>query len=467
MEVGGQKNKNRTWILFNFIIIMNYIGSAFMQQFKTEPTDIRVDVGESANLYCQAQELTDGQTLGWMRDQERITKNTRLLVDLNHLRVRLDIFGYILAFNVTRPSDANRYACAIFEEGTIYPIYKSDYAELEVWQKPSLNYPECSSSSKDYRFIEGSRVILNCIAEFLMPSVTLQWFYNGEPVDFGSINVNNDLEFVQSRFSFEVTKIHNLAEFTCRLTTEFDTNIVQICTAGPLEIDFLPTVHIEPVFATAGDQVYMFCNSTGNPEPFIHTWHFDPDIEQELYDIDPSGRNLRLYSPRTRMNGTIIECVAYNTAGYAKDQSILIVQGIDPPEDEFKRNGKVTPVESGNDDNFSSIETNTVAIIFLIVGIFSVIIVFFAVIPVCFRPACREVMDVNGHKIPQPDVYFEPKDRVLPPVPSEEQYASWRRSVAVQVSDTGGDLDSTYAEVMEEIEDKELSIIYSRKSIYI
>ncbi|XP_033115076.1 uncharacterized protein LOC117115408 [Anneissia japonica] len=399
-----------------------------------------------------------------MRDQERISNGNRLIVDLERFSFRLDSYGYILAINKTKPSDTNKYACAVFSGDNDHPVLKSQYGQLKVWQKPSPNYPTCNSSSKGSHYIEGSQVTLICTAEYLTPPAQLQWFYNDEPINFET-TISNDISHVHLQFSFDASKEYYNAEFKCMLTTEYDSSIRQSCTTAPLQIDSRPTVNIEPVFATAGLEVSILCNATGTPEPFIHTWKFIPDIEQEEYEQDHYGRNLRLISPRTRMNGTIIECIAYNTAGYGKDQTLLIVQGIDPPEEDDDPILEQPPFQT--DQKFTSLETNTVAIIFLIVGIFSVIIVFFAVIPVCFRPACREVVDANGRKIPQPDVYFEPKDRVLPPVPSEEQYASWRRSVAVQVSDTGGDLDSTYAEVLEEIEDKELSIIYSRKSIYI
>ncbi|XP_071944271.1 uncharacterized protein [Antedon mediterranea] len=145
----------------------------------------------------------------------------------------------------------------------------------------------------------------------------------------------------------------------------------------------------------------------------------------------------------------IIQCNVYNEIGFGSDKTIITFEGEDvivpnlfpdPPPDRESINTEYTELPA------ATILSVAGASLLLLSLIMAILLCYFQVY------TRSHAIDYTGQRIPQPDVYFEPKDSLHSPYAGET--TPWKRSVGVQVSGDSSESSYTYAEIEERMKQR-------------
>ncbi|XP_033103708.1 kin of IRRE-like protein 1 [Anneissia japonica] len=388
----------------------------------------------------------------WKKDSEYIATEKNIRDDLknpSHFAVTIGrssmSITYNLMFNSVWNSDRGFYKCDVFNNSNL--VLESNKVFLDVIQVPDDRYPLCSVSKNVYT--EGDDVMLNCVSEYTEPPVTLRWTDGDTHV----VQIDGQTARLQKRLI--ANPDINSYQAVCLLTNSQIPVLKRNCTTQPLTIYYKPRINIpQPGLIPTGRQAIFICKTTANPAVTSYKWTTIPTLDNTQYNIDETGQVFMLINPTYNHDGVMITCEATNQIGTSSYNVTLTIETF--KHDNIKDTDSHIIEDRKNDkssrdyDNFdveasSGLSTDVIVIIIVASIVFSVIVV---MIPVYYYCLCSRNSSSNQTTtiLHQPEVYFEPRDRMTLPLPHTRDVAIWRRSFGVQAPDDK-EVDAMYLEI--------------------
>ncbi|XP_006819856.1 hemicentin-1-like, partial [Saccoglossus kowalevskii] len=187
---------------------------------------------------------------------------------------------------------------------------------------PLDGYPTCTSTGVNaYPAAnrEGNYVTITCDSRGGEPPSQLQWSRDDQDVND---NYYTDIYNKRwtSTYSLTLDKDENGITFTC---TETHPRLYfpRTCTIGPINVQYMPIVTLNPASKEAGigDTVFVTCTATGNPSPFSVQWYFNgvtmvPDTRY-VVSSSASTSSLTIYGLQRNDFDQSITCRATNSIG--------------------------------------------------------------------------------------------------------------------------------------------------------
>ncbi|KAM8835709.1 roundabout homolog 1-like isoform 1-T2 [Synchiropus picturatus] len=298
-------------------VARNYLGQAISHNaslevailrddFRQNPVDVMVAVGEPAVLECQPPRGHPEPTISWRRDG----------LSLDDRDERITIRSGKLMITNTRKSDAGKYICV----GTnMVGERESEIAELTVLERP--NFLKRPSSVV---VLADESVEFHCAVQG-DPVPTVRWRKDDSELPKGRSEILEDHTLVIR----QVTSADE-GSYTCVVE-----NMV-----GKSEASATLTVHVPPAFAVrprnqvvaVGRTVTFQCEATGNPQPAIF-WQREGS-ESLLFSYQPPQPFSRLsvsqmgsltITDARLSDGGMYSCQALNIAGSVITKALLEV----------------------------------------------------------------------------------------------------------------------------------------------
>ncbi|XP_068600469.1 roundabout homolog 1-like [Brachionichthys hirsutus] len=301
-------------------VARNYLGQAISHNaslevailrddFRQNPVDVMVAVGEPAVLECQPPRGHPEPTISWRRDGAALDEKDE----------RITIRSGKLMITNTRKSDAGKYICV----GTnMVGERESEIAELTVLERPTFVKRPSSTV-----VLADESVEFNCVVQG-DPVPTVRWRKDDSDLPKGRFEIleENTLVIRQVTSSDE-------GSYTCVVE-----NMV-----GKSEASATLSVHVDavpPAFAVrprnqavaVGRVVTFQCEATGNPQPAIF-WQKEGS-ESLLFSYQPPQPFSRLSVSQMgsltitdvqRSDGGFYSCQALNIAGSVITKALLEV----------------------------------------------------------------------------------------------------------------------------------------------
>uniref|UniRef100_A0A674NNH3 Roundabout, axon guidance receptor, homolog 1 (Drosophila) n=1 Tax=Takifugu rubripes TaxID=31033 RepID=A0A674NNH3_TAKRU len=323
-------------------VARNYLGQAISHNaslevailrddFRQNPVDVMVAVGEPAVLECQPPRGHPEPTISWRRDG----------ANLDDRDERITIRSGKLMITNTKKSDAGKYICV----GTnMVGERESETAELTVLERPT--------------FVKRPRSVVVLAEE----SVKFHCAVQGDPVPTVRWR-KDDSDLPKGRF--EILEDHTLNIRQVTSADEGSYTCVVENMVGKSEASATLTVHVPPAFAVrprnqeaaVGRIVTFQCEATGNPQPAIF-WQKEGS-ESLLFSYQPPQPFSRLSVSQTgsltitniqHSDGGFYSCQALNIAGSVITKALLEVtdSGAEHPPPVIKRGplNQTVPVDS-------------------------------------------------------------------------------------------------------------------------
>ncbi|XP_028450648.1 roundabout homolog 1 isoform X2 [Perca flavescens] len=326
-------------------VARNYLGQAISHNaslevailrddFRQNPVDVMVAVGEPAVLECQPPRGHPEPTISWRRDG----------TNLDDRDERITIRSGKLMITNTRKSDAGKYICV----GTnMVGERESEIAELTVLERPTF----VKRPSSVVVLAEES-VEFHCVVQG-DPVPTVRWRKDDSDLPKGRFEILEDHTLI-------VRQVTSLDEGSYTCVVE---NMV-----GKSESSATLTVHVNtvpPAFAirprnqvvAVGRTVTFQCEATGNPQPAIF-WQREGS-ESLLFSYQPPQPFSRLSVSQMgsltitdvqRSDGGFYSCQALNIAGSVITKALLEVtdSGSDQPPPVIRQGplNQTIPVDS-------------------------------------------------------------------------------------------------------------------------
>ncbi|XP_071944658.1 uncharacterized protein [Antedon mediterranea] len=413
-------------------------------EIDVRPQDTTCLKGSRAQFMCVVKGLTDNQKVKWFRNDRIITEGTNVVQGLpSSIKIDIDdeLGHYNLVIEAVKKGDnGTKYHCSVYD-GNVQRA-TSDAALLLVTEIPSPEYnPSCKQSEKEFE--ENTKAHLMCTSEKGYPTVKLKWYYNGQALKTRN-EQNNDI--VKAETIVTINKQHKEAFFVCSLTTDANVEINENCTVGPIHVLYQPSIDIQgqEVIYEGSDGVYV-CYSDASPEVKDYTWILPDTLPPEKYGYENNMQVLRLIKLTKNDNGTNIECHAKNSQGTGIGKFMVQVSG-----HELITNNLNQPTGS-NSFNLDKKTSNSTAAMLSVVGgclLFLASIMAFLLCSIILYTR-RQASLYTSNQIPQPDVYYVPKDSIDTTSGSTYQTGKWKRSIATQVPNDLELESITYAEIEE------------------
>uniref|UniRef100_A0A8C5HW46 Roundabout homolog 1-like n=1 Tax=Gouania willdenowi TaxID=441366 RepID=A0A8C5HW46_GOUWI len=323
-------------------VARNYLGQAISHNaslevailrddFRQNPVDVMVAVGEPAVLECQPPRGHPEPTISWRKDG----------VNVDDRDERITIRSGKLMITNTRKSDAGKYICV----GTnMVGERESEIAELTVLERP--NFVKRPSSVV---VLAEESVEFHCVVQG-DPVPTVRWRKDDSDLPKGRFEIQEDHTLIVR----QVTSTDE-GSFTCVVE-----NMV-----GKSEASATLTVHVPPAFVVrpknqvvaVGRTVTFQCEATGNPQPAIF-WQREGS-ESLLFSYQPPQPFSRLSVSQMgsltitdvqRSDGGFYSCQALNIAGSVITKALLEVtdSGSDHPPPIIRQGpvNQTVPVDS-------------------------------------------------------------------------------------------------------------------------
>uniref|UniRef100_A0A7N6A6U8 Roundabout, axon guidance receptor, homolog 1 (Drosophila) n=1 Tax=Anabas testudineus TaxID=64144 RepID=A0A7N6A6U8_ANATE len=304
-------------------VARNYLGQAISHnaslevailrdEFRQNPVDVMVAVGEPAVLECQPPRGHPEPTISWKKDG----------ANLDDRDERITIRSGKLMITNIRKSDAGKYICV----GTnMVGERESEIAELTVLERPT--------------FVKRPSSVVVLAEE----SVEFPCVVQGDPVPTVRWR-KDDSDLPKGRF--EILEDHTLIVRQVTSADEGSYTCVVENMVGKSEASATLTVHVPPAFAihprnqvvTVGRTVTFQCEATGNPQPAIF-WQKEGS-ESLLFSYQPPQPFNRLSVSQMgsltitdvkRSDGGFYSCQALNIAGSVITKALLEVKDYHPP----------------------------------------------------------------------------------------------------------------------------------------
>ncbi|XP_049896723.1 roundabout homolog 1-like [Epinephelus moara] len=323
-------------------VARNYLGQAISHNaslevailrddFRQNPVDVMVAVGEPAVLECQPPRGHPEPTISWRKDG----------TNLDDRDERITIRSGKLMITNTRKSDAGKYICV----GTnMVGERESEIAELTVLERPT--------------FVKRPSSVVVLAEE----SVEFHCVVQGDPVPTVRWR-KDDSDLPKGRF--EILEDHTLIVRQVTSSDEGSYTCVVENMVGKSESSATLTVHVPPAFAirprnqvvAAGRTVTFQCEATGNPQPAIF-WQregsesllFSYQPPQPLSRLSVSQMGSLTITDVQRSDGGFYSCQALNIAGSVITKALLEVtdSGSDHPPPVIRQGplNQTVPVDS-------------------------------------------------------------------------------------------------------------------------
>uniref|UniRef100_A0A665X8X4 Roundabout guidance receptor 1 n=1 Tax=Echeneis naucrates TaxID=173247 RepID=A0A665X8X4_ECHNA len=306
-------------------VARNYLGQAISHNaslevailrddFRQNPVDVMVAVGEPAVLECQPPRGHPEPTISWRKDG----------TNLDDRDERITIRSGKLMITNTRKSDAGKYICV----GTnMVGERESEIAELTVLERPTF-----VKRPSSVVVLADESVEFHCVVQG-DPVPTIRWR-------------KDDSDLPKGRF--EILEDHTLIVRQVASSDEGSYTCVVENMVGKSEASATLTVHVPPAFAirprnqvvTVGRTVTFQCEATGNPQPAIF-WQREGS-ESLLFSYQPPQPYSRLSVSQMgsltitdvqHTDGGFYSCQALNIAGSVITKALLEVtdSGSDHP----------------------------------------------------------------------------------------------------------------------------------------
>ncbi|XP_071316928.1 roundabout homolog 1-like isoform X1 [Trachinotus anak] len=323
-------------------VARNYLGQAISHNaslevailrddFRQNPVDVMVAVGEPAVLECQPPRGHPEPTISWRKDG----------ASLDDRDERITIRSGKLMITNTRKSDAGKYICV----GTnMVGERESEIAELTVLERPTF-----VKRPSSVVVLADESVEFHCVVQG-DPVPTIRWR-------------KDDSDLPKGRF--EILEDHTLIVRQVTSSDEGSYTCVVENMVGKSEASATLTVHVPPAFAirprnqvaTAGRTVTFQCEATGNPQPAIF-WQREGS-ESLLFSYQPPQPYSRLSVSQMgsltitdvqHSDGGFYSCQALNIAGSVITKALLEVtdSGSDHPPPVIRQGpiNQTVPVDS-------------------------------------------------------------------------------------------------------------------------
>uniref|UniRef100_A0A8C6UJ37 Roundabout guidance receptor 1 n=1 Tax=Neogobius melanostomus TaxID=47308 RepID=A0A8C6UJ37_9GOBI len=290
-------------------VARNYLGQAISHNaslevailrddFRQNPVDVMVAVGEPAVLECQPPRGHPEPTISWRKDGSGLDDRDE----------RVTIRSGKLMITNTRKSDAGKYVCV----GTnMVGERESEIAELTVLERPT--------------FVKRP----NSVVVLADESVEFQCVVQGDPVPTVRWR-KDDSDLPKGRF--EILEDHTLIVRQVTSSDEGSYTCVVENMVGKSEASATLTVHVPPAFAirprnqvvAVGRTVTFQCEATGNPQPAIF-WQREGS-ESLLFSYQPPQPFSRLSV--SQMGSLTITDVQRSDSGYYSCQALNIAGSV-------------------------------------------------------------------------------------------------------------------------------------------
>ncbi|XP_071944687.1 uncharacterized protein [Antedon mediterranea] len=427
--------------MFISVLLLCLINLACCLQFSNHPIGDKIQEGYDVELACILTGDLSQVQLSWEKDSAKITEGEELL-DTSGLAkerisvdiIRTGVYVYTLFISRVVYEDSGSYSCVVFQNGE--QVLESDYAVVTVFQLPSPEYPICTRMSRPV--ITEEEITFKCEGEAINPPIDLSWSIIGSKLAI------NDKSYVDSERTFATYSLtaspnNNNAVYVCSLTTPANRSIVRSCSIGPLNVWYKPNITMQHAGRSfSGREAIFICQSDANPPVVDFTWQFDPPLNIERYVIDDIGQVMRILRVTLDENGLLVKCIAKNTVGQVTSHVIMEVIG-NKENDKPKTNA----IESVNEKQPEK-KSISLSVLLAVVSVLVLVIVFAIIVPVYYFCICSKKEETVV--IAQPEVYFEPQDRLTLPLPNKRNSVLWRRSFGAQVP-TDRDIDAMYLEI--------------------
>ncbi|XP_054610116.1 roundabout homolog 1-like isoform X2 [Dunckerocampus dactyliophorus] len=296
-------------------VARNYLGQAvshnaslevaiLRDDFRQNPVDVMVAVGEPAVLECQPPRGHPEPTISWRKNG----------LSLNDREERITIRSGKLMITNTRKSDAGKYICV----GTnMVGERESEIAELTVLERPTF----LKRPSSTVVLADGS-VEFHCAVQG-DPVPTVRWR-------------KEDSDLPRGRY--EILEDHTLIVRQVISSDEGSYTCVVENMVGKSEATATLTVHVPPAFAlrpknqvaAVGRTVTFQCEASGNPQPAIF-WQREGSesllfsAPQPFSRVSVSQTGSLTITDVQHSDGGLYSCQALNIAGSVITKALLEV----------------------------------------------------------------------------------------------------------------------------------------------
>ncbi|XP_041864909.1 roundabout homolog 1-like isoform X2 [Melanotaenia boesemani] len=290
-------------------VARNYLGQAISHNaslevailrddFRQNPVDVMVAVGEPAVLECQPPRGHPEPTISWRRDG----------ANLDDRDERITIRSGKLMITNTRKSDAGKYICIATN---MVGERESEIAELTVLERPTF-----VKRPSSVVVLADESVEFHCVVQG-DPVPTVRWR-------------KDDSDLPKGRF--EILEDHTLIVRQVTPSDEGSYTCVVENMVGKSEASATLTVHVPPAFAirprnqvvSVGRTVTFQCEATGNPQPAIF-WQREGS-ESLLFSYHPPQPFSRLSV--SQMGSLTITDVHRSDAGFYSCQALNIAGSV-------------------------------------------------------------------------------------------------------------------------------------------
>ncbi|XP_033118883.1 kin of IRRE-like protein 1 [Anneissia japonica] len=424
--------------------------------FVYQPRNSTTDAKDTHSLTCiiDVDRGSEQQyEMKWGKDDEYIAAEKSIRDDLkdpSHFVATISrssmSITYNLMFTSVWNSDRGFYKCDVFKNGD--RVLESNKAFLDVIQVPDDKYPLCSVSKDVYT--EGDDVMFYCVSEYTEPPVTLRWTDGDTHV----VQIDGQTARLQKRLI--ANPDINSYQAVCLLTNSQIPALKRNCTTQPLTIYYKPRINIsQSGLIPTGRQAIFICKTTANPAVTSYKWTTIPTLDNTQYNTDETGQVFMLFNPTYNHDGIMVTCKAENQVGSSSFNFTITIHNCendnitekDSNNIEDRKNDKSSR-DYDNFDEKTSPGLSTDIIVIIIVACV-VILVIIVMIPVYYYCLCSRNFSSNQTTtaiVHQPEVYFEPRDRMTLPLPHTRDVAIWRRSFGVQAPDDK-EVDAMYLEI--------------------
>uniref|UniRef100_A0A3B3TUT6 Roundabout guidance receptor 1 n=1 Tax=Poecilia latipinna TaxID=48699 RepID=A0A3B3TUT6_9TELE len=290
-------------------VARNYLGQAISHNaslevailrddFRQNPVDVMVAVGEPAVLECQPPRGHPEPTISWRRDG----------ANLDDRDERITIRSGKLMITNTRKSDAGKYICVATN---MVGERESEIAVLTVLERPTF-----VKRPGNVVLLADESVEFHCVVQG-DPVPTVRWRKDDSDLPKGRFEILEDHTLIVRQVASP-----DEGSYTCMAE-----NMV-----GKSEASATLTVHVPPAFAvrprnqavSVGRTVTFQCEATGNPQPAIF-WQREGS-ESLLFSYQPPQPFSRLSV--SQMGSLTITDVQRSDAGFYICQALNIAGSV-------------------------------------------------------------------------------------------------------------------------------------------
>uniref|UniRef100_A0A3B5QEJ9 Roundabout, axon guidance receptor, homolog 1 (Drosophila) n=1 Tax=Xiphophorus maculatus TaxID=8083 RepID=A0A3B5QEJ9_XIPMA len=290
-------------------VARNYLGQAISHNaslevailrddFRQNPVDVMVAVGEPAVLECQPPRGHPEPTISWRRDG----------ANLDDRGERITIRSGKLMITNTRKSDAGKYICVATN---MVGERESEIAVLTVLERPTF-----VKRPSNVVLLADESVEFHCVVQG-DPVPTVRWRKDDSDLPKGRFEILEDHTLIVRQVASP-----DEGSYTCMAE-----NMV-----GKSEASATLTVHVPPAFAvrprnqvvSVGRMVTFQCEATGNPQPAIF-WQREGS-ESLLFSYQPPQPFSRLSV--SQMGSLTITDVQRSDAGFYICQALNIAGSV-------------------------------------------------------------------------------------------------------------------------------------------